>query len=333
MENKPISEIRRLTPAEAQVYLADHNFHLQRAVRSQHASAIASAMKSGDFPPGTALYFAKTPEKLELTNGQHRLRAQILADMEIDYTIITITCANANQVSSLCTQFDIGAKRSMADRMKALNLAAHIALPNKYAQLLSTGAPYLKYRFNKFSSKQSGAMSPLQRLEIIKEFEKGSIQFFDCMGSSEKWITKVFMRPNFVALGAYLFQFAPNKAAELWGAMAINNFSGLDDPRKHMFELAQNADTASIAMTRSIVITQAFIRGWNIFVQDKTLDTKLKPAPLPSDNIKILGVNDPGWISIPPVKIEPAKSRTEVVADVMQQLSMLYPKAEIDARS
>ena len=323
---KAISEVMRISPAQAQSYLDHHNFHLQRSPKPANIASLILAMRNGDFPPGTAVYFVQTSKGLELIDGQHRFRAQIVADIEIDYTVITLITDDDEAASALYTQFDIGAKRSMTDRMKALNLDAHINLPAKQAHLLAAGAPYLKYRFGKISSAQVSLMTPLQRLEIIREFEKGANLFFECMAPAEKWITKAFMRPHFVALGAYLCQYAPETARAFWTAIATNNCGATSDPRSQMFNLAQNVETKSVALRRAVVIAQAFIRGWNMIVEGKEITSKLSPAQMPSEHIKILGVNDDSSSLGNSASSE--KSQTQVVGEVMKQLSKLLPKKD-----
>ena len=317
------SEVIKVSPGKAQSFLENNNFHLQRSPRPAHIASLVSAMKNGEFPPGTAIYFVQTPKSLELIDGQHRFRAQIAADIDIDYTVITIVTEDIDAASSLYTQFDIGAKRSITDRMKALNLDSHIGLPAKQAHLLATGAPYLKYRFGKISSAQVTQMTPLQRLGIIKEYEKGAVLFFECMKPAEKWITKAFMRPHFVALGAYLCQYAPDTARAFWTAIATNNCGATSDPRSQMFNLAQNVETESVALRRAVVIAQAFIRGWNAMIEEKEITAKLSPAPFPSEQIKILGINAP---SISNNMGASTKTQNQVFGEVLEQLSKLLPK-------
>ena len=84
------------------------------------------------------------------------------------------------------------------------------------------------------------------------------------MDTAEKWIQKVFFKPHFAAPGAYLFQHSPEHARHLWGALAVNETGGLDDPRHHMFNRAQNAEFASgssFGLRRTSAAAQAFIRG------------------------------------------------------------------------
>lgn len=320
------SESLRISPAEAQSFLDNNNFQFQRSLRPAHIAALVSAMKNGDFPPGTPICFVKTPAYLKLVDGQHRLRAQIEAQIEIDYTVITLITDKDAAASSLYTQFDIGAKRSIADRMKALNLESHINLPTKQANLLAAGAPYLKYRFGKISSSQVTQITPLQRLEIIKEFEVGAILFFECMKPAENWILKAFMRPHFVALGAYLCQYAPKQAQDFWTAIASNTLGGTTDPRSHMFNLAQNVETKTIALRRAVVISQAFIRGWNAIIEGKPLTTKLTPATQPSEHVRILGTSDNA--AFPTETQADEKSPEKFVGEFMEKLAKQFPQLD-----
>lgn len=321
MEIKTNSEIRKLSPADAKAFLDNHNFHLQRAVKPSHVSGLTAAMRDGEFPPGTAIYFAKTPSSLELLDGQHRLRAQMAAEMEIEYAVVTLECPDEKTAGVLYTQFDIGAKRTVNDRMKALDLAKHLPLQSKQAALFALGAPYIKYKFCKMTPFQVTQMTPVQRLEVCQEYSAGAVKFFECMANAEKWVSKVFLRPNFVALGAYLFQHAPEQAERLWAALATNDCGGPNDPRSHMMSLAQNAETKSLALRRSLVMSQAFIRGWNAMIEGRELTSKLSPAPLPAEHIKILGIGDEQeQPTSPPTK-------EEVTAAVIEQLAMRFPPA------
>lgn len=320
------SEIRTITPAIANTFLMENHFHLQRTPKPSHVSSLAGAMRNGEFPPGTPICFVQTPTKLELIDGQHRLRAQVVAEMDVDYSVVTLTSDDETASGVLYTQFDIGAKRTITDRLKALNVTEHVDLPVMQANLLAAGAPYLKYRFGKISSSQIAQMTPLQRLEILKEFEQGAIQFFACMSSAEKWISKPLMKPHFVALGAYLCQYAPAKAIPLWRAIAANTCGGINDPQYHMFNLAQNVDTKSVAQRRAVVIAQAFIHGWNAIVEGKSISKKLTPAPVPSEAIEILGVDD-DWTATPKAAEKKAvKTEAEIAKSVIENIAMLFPQ-------
>lgn len=320
------SEIRKITPEMASAILVENHFYLQRIPKPKHVSALADAMRSGEFPPGSSLCFVQSPTKLELIDGQHRLRAQIAAEMEIEYSVVTLTSNDETASGVLYTQFDIGAKRSVADRLRALNMAEHINLPMTQANLLASSAPYLKYRFGKITPYQITQMTPLQRLEILKEFEQGAIQFFDCMNQAHKWISKCFMKPHFVALGAYLCQYAPATAIPLWKAISVNTCGDVDDPKNQMFALAQNVDTKTVGLVRAIVISQAFIHGWNAIVEGKTMSKKLTPAPVPSDTPRILGVEDE-WLTMQnPTKEQTEKIKAGVAQDIFENLSKMYPQ-------
>ena len=152
-------------------------------------------MKAGEFPPGTAFYFAQTPEQLYMIDGQHRLRSQVQAMIDIEFTITTIECPDENAVACLFTQFDIGAKRSMGDRMRALDVGHHINLPARYAQLVFNGAPHLKYRFGKITPQQVAQMNPQQRLEILREYETGQGNFSKSWTRLKNGSKKSFLSP------------------------------------------------------------------------------------------------------------------------------------------
>lgn len=320
------SEVRSLSPIEAQSFLDNNNFHLQRSLKGSHVVSLTLAMENGEFPPGTALFFVQTPNRLDMIDGQHRLKAQIATDISIDYTVVTFVTSDDAAASILYTQLDIGAKRTISDRMKALNLSAHVNIPQKLATIFASGAPYLKYRFNSITPQQINQMTPLQRMDVIKEFEQGAVLFFECMSSADKWITKPFMKPHLVALGAYICQYAPEQGRVFWTSMANNDFKGTKDPRSQIFSLVQNIETKTLAIRRSITVVQAFIHGWNAWIEGKDIEKKLSIAPIPAANIKILGVNDVGItdLSIPD---EHVKTQTEVIGEVMDQLAKLYPKA------
>lgn len=87
-------------------------------------------------------------------------------------------------------------------------------------------------------------------------------------------------------------QHSPETARAFWTAIATNNCGNTTDPRSQMFNLAQNIETKSVALRRAVVIAQAFIRGWNTMIEGKEIKIKLLPAQLPSEHIKILGVDD-----------------------------------------
>ena len=336
METIAHSEVRIITVEQAEKFLKNNIFRLQRKIKPRHLNSLVTSMQAGEFPPGTAICFARTTDSLELIDGQHRLRAQIEAKMSFEYTVTTIQCIDGKAVACLYTQFDIGARRTMVDRMKAIDVAAYSDLAPKQAQLLYTGAPYLKYRFGKMSPVQMNEMTPLQRLEILREYEEGAKLFFSTMESAEKWIQKVFMRPSFVALGSFLYQHAPEKAEYLWSAIANNNCGGLKDPRHYMFSLAQNSEAVNMSiLKRVMVVLQAFIRGWNAMIEGREMSVKLNVAAFPAERVTILGVND----DMNPKDDDQAnlldaiedaqaeiKNPEQVISDVMDQLSMAFPK-------
>ena len=285
------SEIRNIGPETAKEILGSQNFRLQRRIKPSQIGALTTAMKDGDFPAGTAIYFGETPEKKVLIDGQHRLFAQVSAGVDIEYAVITLVCKDDNEVQIAYTQLDIGTKRSISDRMRALDLTGHISLPGKQANALAAGAPFLKYRFGKMTSRMVSNLSPVQRLELCKEYEAAAAEFFKCIGTAEKWIQEAFMRPHFVALGVFLFHHSPEKALYLWSSLASNSCGTENDPRRRIFNMSMNVKSTAIALHRSLVVAQAFLRGWNDMMEDKKVKSVLTPAPIPAEKVSITGID------------------------------------------
>ena len=72
-----------LTPADAQRILDDLGFERQRDADLPHARMLADMMKNGEFAAGSQLTFAVlSTDGLRLVDGQHRLRAAIIAQWE-----------------------------------------------------------------------------------------------------------------------------------------------------------------------------------------------------------------------------------------------------------
>lgn len=291
--SKLTSMIARVTPAIAKSWIAADAFELQRSLKGGHINSIASAMKEGEFPAGTQICFAVTLQGRVLVDGQHRLRAQILSEATIDYDILEVECADDGEIQTLYTQLDVGAKRTMSDRMRALNIAGHLALPVRQAQILGLGAPYLKFHFARFTALQANQMTPLQRLEILRPHAEASSRYFATMATAEPWIAKVFLRPHLVAFGTYTFQHAPERAQALWAALATNDTGGVDDPRHHLFALAMSVNQRTIALKRTLGNLQAFIKGWNAWIEGRPLKQRPSTASSLADVVRILGVSDP----------------------------------------
>jgi hypothetical protein len=200
-----------------------------------------------------------------------------------------------NAVARLYTQFDIGAKRSMPDRMRALDIAKYVNLTTKQANLIVTGAPYLKYKFGKITTFQVSQMNPFQRLEIGREYEQGAREYFKVMATAEDFIQKVFLKPHFSALGAFLYQHSPEHANYLWIAISRNETEGDTDPRRHMFNVAANAESSNNGgggIKRYLATVQAFIAGWNLMVERQPLIKKLTVAPAPTEAVSIFGLDE-----------------------------------------
>jgi hypothetical protein len=322
MEQITQSTVRTIPPSEAQEILSNHNFHLQRAIKAAHVGALTMAMKGDEFPRGTALYFAKTPETIELLDGQHRLTAQVAANVEIEYTVVTLFCKTVAEAEVLYTQMDVGIKRSIADRMKALDLQKHIALPAKQANLLAAGAPYIKYGFGKIHASLINQMTPVQRMEVCREYAPGASVYLKYMEQAEPWIKNAFMRSHFVALGAYLFHHAPETAGHLWNSIATNECGTPSDPRQRIMNLAQNMTTSAIGLNRALVVMQAFIHGWNAMVEGKTKLPRLIIAPVAAAKIEILGLD----ISPPPepaaTNVEPENTTSSIIGTIAKRFPL-----------
>lgn len=282
-----------VTPDMAKTWIEADTFSLQRSLKGGHINALANAMKDGEFPAGTQLCFAITPAGRVFIDGQHRLRAQIIAGIDVDYAMLEVECQDDAAVRTLYSRLDIGAKRSLSDRMRSLDTAGQLGLPVRQAQLLGMAAPYIKFHFGKFSGMQAYQMTPVQRLEILRPYAEAARRYFATIEAGEPWLVKILSRPHLVAFGVYTYQYGGDRAHALWSSLAINDTGDLDDPRKFLINLAMSVNSKTIALKKTLATVQAFIRGWNAYVENRPLKQKPTTNSTIAETVRILAVSDP----------------------------------------
>jgi hypothetical protein len=141
-----------VTPALARRILVEYNYERQRAIRRPHVLFLADEMRRGNFTPGSQIAFAEHRGKLILTNGQHRLNAQIECQETVEYQVLVQPAANAADVNRLYYRQDRGGRsRTEAEVLLAVGVAQRYGLTATMARAVFQAQPMIANNFQRVS--------------------------------------------------------------------------------------------------------------------------------------------------------------------------------------
>jgi hypothetical protein len=200
----------------------------------QHIRVLADIMKRGQWREKDKLDFALLSGKYILINGHHRLAAQVLAGVDIQWTVVIHECSDEQAVSDLYYSFDTNLRiRSNQNIIAATGIAHALGIKASAAEALFRAVPLIETDFDFSRTARDPIVSRVidRRLERMRSFQNEIRAWEDVVKSASTTIKQRLSNQGALAVALMTFRHQPAKAVEFWQGVAENDGLRKGDPR------------------------------------------------------------------------------------------------------
>ncbi|MGR7993870.1 hypothetical protein [Xanthobacter sp. ZOL 2024] len=243
----------------------------------EHIRVLADLMKRRQWREKDKIDFALFDGKYIILNGHHRLTAQALANVPIEWTIVVHVCQTAEEVAEFYYTFDTNLRvRSNANILGASDLAALIGVKPTAAEALWRAVPLLISNFDFNGSARDVLFTRVidRRMEACKAYQREVIAWEDAISGGSLLIKKRLRAQGACAVALTAFRYHPVLADKFWRSVANNDGLSKGDPRhsyvRSLVEYSvKSGDATSTAWPAAIC--------WNAFYAGRDL-TAIRPG-------------------------------------------------------
>ena len=237
-----------------------------------HVRVLADIMKRGQWRPKDKLDFALLDGKYILVNGHHRLTANALSGVDIQWTIVIHECATEQEVADLYYTFDTNLRiRSNANVIAATDIAHVLGVGATAAEALYRAVPLIEASFD-FSP---NANDPIihrvidRRLERMRSFQSEIQAWESAVKSAPVSVKKRLLGQGALAVALMAFRHQPAIADEFWRGVANNDGLRRGDPR-HTYLRTINSES-SVRGNSAEGPARNAATCWNAFFECRSL--------------------------------------------------------------
>jgi hypothetical protein len=259
----------QITPAVARRILLENNYERQRKVRDAHVAFLADEMRRGSFSPGSQLAFARYAGKLILTNGQHRLNAQVESAETVEYQIIIHDAANAADIHRHYYRQDRGGRaRSDSEVLASIGVAARYGLSTTMARSVFQAQPLIANKFVRPSMISDPTLrNDDLRIQNCKPWWPLAATYQGLISVAPASIRKRLTNSQALAVALLTLKYQPARAALFWAGIAQDDGLRRDDPRKALLIDLGSREWGRKSSDGSVSTSVA----WNAFFEDRPL--------------------------------------------------------------
>lgn len=258
-----------VSPALAKRILLENNYERQRTVRPAHVAFLADAMRRGSFSPGSQIAFARVADKLVLTNGQHRLNAQMECAETVEYQVIIHNAATAGDVHRLYYRQDRGGRaRSDAEVLASIGAADRFGLSSTLARSVFQAQPLIANKFVRQSMVNDPTLrNDDLRIQNCKPWWPLAATYQGLISPAPHTVRRRLTTSQALAVALVTLKYQPERAAMFWAGVSQDDGLRRDDPRKALL-----IDLGSREWTRkSSDGCAATSAAWNAFFEERPL--------------------------------------------------------------
>jgi hypothetical protein len=256
----------RITPELADRIEKECRYKYERPVKQWRVDFLAAEIERGGFEQGRQISFALFNGKLIRVNGQHRLRAVATTGSAQTFMVEVKQVANDHELAALYATYDSESRtllETAGPLMKKGDLGKEqVATLLRSVQFIYTG-------FRKPDERQAATMrSHVMRNSVAEIWYSYAERYFALTEQAPGKDGKAALRRQSVAAVAlYTLRYQPEKAAEFWQGLAMDDGLRRTDPRKSLLEKLRSGDGA-----RSITFQMhAVAAAWNAFFAGRKL--------------------------------------------------------------
>lgn len=258
-------------PKEAQFWIDNFNYYLQRKFKPRLAALYVECMRLGTFRENTTISFAVLDGRPILVNGQHTLSAVSTFGKSVLLQVELRRVYSDSEVDQLYSTFDIGGLRTTLDAIGGMD--AELGLKKEEAGKLSAAVKLitlgLKTRNGRVSVKLERDIKDHEFVKAaMRSWKAEANSYFDAIRSASRLDRNMFMRADVVATALVSYRFQPDVASKFWGIAANDDGLRKFDPRKTLGSwLRENSTTGTKVNDQH----KACIACWNAFFTNREL--------------------------------------------------------------
>lgn len=275
-----------LTPRGAHQILDTMIYDKQRRTEKAHIATLAEEIRRDKFFGGTQIAFGQLPDSsLHLVNGQHRLRAVIEAQRQLEFQILIVPCADRQELDTLYYRFDtVMRRRTGATVRGAIGFAKEWGITNGVAGGLWEAGPIIAHGLKSVPGGvfEPHLKTPDGRYEAIIPFQRQAVQFSEAVSLASAARKKRLTNGGVVAVALLTLRDQPDKALPFWCGVAENSGLQKGDPRHALVEYL--GGTPLLIPNAAINVCR---NAWNNWFRNKAVKY-LKATE--TDDVKLLGV-------------------------------------------
>jgi len=255
----------RITPALAARIEKECRYEYERPLKKWRVDFLVAEIERGGFEQGRQISFALFDGKLIRVNGQHRLRAVVETGEAQTFMVEVKPVADEHELAALYATYD-NESRTLSETagplMKKGDLGKEeVATLLRSVQFIYTG-------FRKADDRQAATMrSHVMRNQVAALWYPYAARYFELTEQAPGNGKAALRRQSVAAVALYTLKFQPQKAAEFWQGLAMDDGLRRTDPRKSLLEKLRSGDEA-----RSVVFQMhAVAAAWNAFFAGRKL--------------------------------------------------------------
>ena len=270
-EDTPLAQILvhgrevRITPALAEQIEKECRYEYERPLKKWRLDFLVSEIDRGGFMQGRQISFALLNGKLIRVNGQHRLKAVETTGEAQRFMVEVKPVADEHELAALYATYD-NESRTLSETAGPLMKKGDLGKEQVAALLRSVQFIYTGFR--KADQKQAATLrSHVMRNQIAAFWYPCAERYFELTEQAPGNGKAALRRQSVAAVALYTLRFQPDKAAEFWQGLAMDDGLRRTDPRKSLLEKLRSGDGA-----RSIVFQMhAVAAAWNAFCAGRKL--------------------------------------------------------------
>lgn len=240
----------------------------------KHASVLADIMKRGAWRAKDKLDFALVNGKYVIVNGHHRLTAQAISGVTIEWTVVIHDCSNMEAVADLYYSFDTNLRiRSRQNILSATGIAEEMDLPATALSALYLAIPLIEANFDFSRAVRDPIIERVidRRLERMRGLRKETAEFDAAIEGAPHRLKKRLRQQGPMSVALMAFRHQPDAAAEFWSGIAENDGLRRGDPR-HTYLRFLNAEIGVGKKSGSAEDSaRAAATAWNAFFEGRQI--------------------------------------------------------------
>lgn len=273
----------KLTPHQADVLRSRARYEGQtRDLNDQgraHMGVLAAVMRRQEWREHDVINFADLNGRLLMLDGYHRLGAQSMTGIEIDWLIKVHRCDTRDELRRLYTTFNTVDKiRPESVIMAAVDAAGQLEVSKFAAKHLGKAVLLLEagFDFNRFSHDPVLKKVITIRLDAMLRWKKEVGLWDAATKTAPSRVKRQLATQGAMAVALATFRFEAEKATAFWGGISANSGLETGDPR-HTY-LRQIMSTSRVSGSGTALVTAKHAAlAWNAFYREDDLQV-LKPT-------------------------------------------------------